>query len=144
MHASTFAAACSRGVLVTGTVHTSPPSGTLAAAPAVGTGMEATPYFSPACWSSTGNCQGPLIIMAALPAMNCSFTPLWAQVTTDCDIDPLFTRLASNCRACTAWGLFRCSGSPPLDQKNGRNVHAPSPSLSADIAKPWCLGVGSL
>src|SRR3984885_11755694 len=136
MHASTFAAACSREVLVTGTVHTSPPSGTFAAAPAVGTGMEATPYFSPAFWSSTGNCHGPLIIMAALPAMNCSFTSLWAQVTTDWDIEPLFTRLATNCSACTDCGLFRWARSPPLDQKNGRNVHAPSPSLSADIAKP--------
>src|ERR1700722_13882520 len=136
MHASTFAAAFSRGELVTGTVHTSPPSGTFAAAPAVGTGMEATPYFSPACWSRTGTCHGPLIIMAALPAMNWAFTSLWAHVTTDCDIDRLFTRLVTNCSACTAWGLFRCSRSPPSDQKNGRNVHAPSPSLSADIAKP--------
>src|ERR1700722_20977961 len=136
MHASTFAAACSRGVVVTGTVHTSPPSGTFAAAPAVGTGIGATPYFSPALASSSGNCHGPLIIRAALPAMNCSFTSLWAQVTTDCDIDPLFTRLVTNWRACTAWGLFRCSRSPPLDQKNGRDVPAPSPSLSADIAKP--------
>src|SRR5580692_4954039 len=136
MHASTLAAAVCRAELVIGTVHTSPPSGTFAASPAVGTGIGATPYFSPACWLSTGNCHGPLIIMAALPAMNCAFTSLWAHVTTDCDIEPLFTRLATNCSACTDCGLLRCSRSPPLDQKNGRNVHAPSPSLSADIAKP--------
>src|ERR1700677_3408107 len=81
--------------------------------------------------------------MATLPAMNWSLTSLCAQLTTDFDIDPSLTIPVSSCRDCTAAAESRLAKSAPLDQKNGRYCHAPSPSLSADRAKPSCCAVVS-
>src|ERR1700677_1780310 len=82
--------------------------------------------------------------MATLPAMNWSLTSLCAQLTTDFDIDPSFTIPASSCSDCTAAAESRLAKFAPLDQKKGRYCHAPSPSLSADRAKPSCSEVVSL
>src|SRR5882757_8974628 len=107
-------------------VQVSPPSGATTVAPARGAGLGTTAYFRFAVFASTGNCQGPLTIMAALPAWNCSRTSAWVQFSTDFDAEPDLTRSTHSCSAWATSGEARFFSSPPLLHMNGRNCQVPS------------------
>ncbi len=49
------------------------------------------PQFRDGSLLSVSTCQGPLIIMAALPAMNWSLTSAWVQLTVDRESEPSFS-----------------------------------------------------
>ena len=105
-----------------GTVITVPPTGGTGSRPASGTGIAATAQSTSSWASSTGTCQGPLIIMAALPDRNWSLTSCWFQLTTEREAEPESTSSFQSVSAATPpVPSVRFASSPPADQKNGRN-----------------------
>jgi hypothetical protein len=80
---TTAIAFASRAGVLCPTVHTSPPSGVTGLSAGVGPGIGTMPKFSPVFLVSTGSCQGPFTIIAALPAANWSLTSACDQLTTD-------------------------------------------------------------
>ena len=80
-----------------------PPSGAIEVCPGLLTGNETTPKSTFAS-ARLEICQGPLSIIAALPAMNWSLTSAWVQVTTLLDDTPLSTRSFHSVRASATCG----------------------------------------
>ncbi|CAM5262879.1 hypothetical protein SGLAM104S_01191 [Streptomyces glaucescens] len=83
---------CRSGSPVSETVSTVPPSGATESAPALGAGIRAMPQRSDFLVLRVSTCHGPLIIMAALPAMNWSLTSACVQLTVDLDSEPSASR----------------------------------------------------
>jgi hypothetical protein len=126
MHLTSSAAFCIFAWLpVSGTVHASPPSGAIEVWPGLLIGNGTTPK-SIFALSSEGICHGPFSIMAALPAMNWSFTSDCFQLTTLLETEPSSTRFFQSCSASATCGVFKSVSSPPLVHIGGRNCQAPS------------------
>ena len=83
--------------------------------------------------------QGPLTIMAALPAMNwLEAAGVWLQLRQALDAEPSVTSSFQRLRACTpgAEAMLANVKSPPLLQKNGSHCQVVSSAGSQVNAMP--------
>src|SRR6476620_12401148 len=97
---------------------------------------------------SVGICQGPLIIIAALPFWNWASTSACVQPRMPGDMLPFLTRSTHRCKAALPPSLLSVGISAPASHKNGSHWNVPS-SLFTPLAarpkrSPWVSALAAL